>query len=116
MRRKNYLSINRFVQYRVFANSLFFIVLFSLFTISCDKTSEDFVPGEVLIGLEKGVEKHEVKSRIEELNLEWKRVFENLGIAIIGVPVGEERYWAEKLQEETSIEYAQLNHEVDLRD
>ncbi len=91
------------------------IIFLTCLLFSCEKESDDFVRGEVLIGLEDGVEKHQVKNRIEELNLEWKRYFEHLGIALIGVPVGKEKYWVEKLKEEPLIKYAQLNHKVDLR-
>ena len=55
MRRKNYLSIDRFVQYRVFANSLFFIVFFSLFTISCEKDEIKYHKAKVLgVGIDCG--------------------------------------------------------------
>ena len=57
---------------------------------------------------------YHVKQRIEELQLEWKKYYENLGFALISVPVGEEKLWAEKLAEEPMIRSAELNHKFNL--
>lgn len=75
----------------------------------------NYVLGEVIIGLENGVEEDDIKPRIEELDLEWKRYYKNIGAALIGVPVGEEKLWVEKLKEEPMIWAAQLNHFIDQR-
>jgi hypothetical protein len=91
---------------------------FSLTT--CDDTTSsekevDYALGEVLISLESGVLESDIKPRIEELKLEWKEYFENLGVVLIGVPVGEEELWVEKLEEEPMIRNAQLNRKVEQR-
>jgi hypothetical protein len=94
--------------------------IFVLFLVSnaCNITSSedeiDYVPGEVIISLEEGAQETDVKQRIEELQLEWKKYYENLGFALISVPVGEEKLWAEKLAEEPMIRSAELNHKFNL--
>ena len=98
----------------------FLLLIFILFLLSnaCNSTSSeselDYVPGEVIISLEESVQETDIKQRIEELELEWKKYFENLEFALIGVPVGEEKLWAEKLAEEPMIRSAELNHKFNL--
>lgn len=98
---------------------LLFIFVVFFMSNACDTTSSedevDYAPGEILISLEDGVKEADIKPRIEELELEWKEYFENLGIALIGVPVGEEKLWVERLEEEPMIRNAQLNREVEQR-
>lgn len=98
----------------------FLLLIFILFLASnaCNSTSSeselDYVPGEVLISLEEGFQETAVKQRIEELQLEWEKYYENLGFALIGVPVGEEKLWAEKLTEESMIRSAELNYKFNV--
>ena len=98
--------------------TLFFIFILFLASNACNtNSSEDqveYVPGEVIISLEESVQETDIKQRIEELELEWKKYFENLEFALIGVPVGEEKLWAEKLAEEPMIRSAELNHKFNL--
>lgn len=75
----------------------------------------EYASGEVLISLEHGDKMEETKARIEELGLEWKDYFDNLGVALIGVPAGQEVYWVKELEEEPLIRYAELNRKVELR-
>lgn len=96
---------------------LFILVLF-LLANACNTTSSeselDYVPGEVLITFEEGVQETDIKQRIEVLELEWKNYLENLGFALIGVPVGEEKLWVGKLKEEPMIRNAELNHKFEV--
>lgn len=98
----------------------FLLLIFILFLASnaCNTTSSedelDYVPGEVLITLVEGVQETDIKQRIEELELEWKNYLENVGFALIGVPVGEEKLWAEKLAEEPMIRSAELNYKFNV--
>ena len=102
-------------------NSKIILLFFVVFFVSnaCNTTSNedevDYAPGEVLISLEDGVKEADIIPRIEEFELEWKEYFENLGVALIGVPVGEEKMWVEKLEKEPMIRNAQLNREVEQR-
>ncbi|REL33550.1 hypothetical protein DYD21_09045 [Rhodohalobacter sp. SW132] len=97
---------------------LFTFVLFSVST-ACNTTSSEveaeYTPGEVIIALEDGIEEADIVPRIEEFELQWKEYFENIGYALIGVPVGEEELWVEKLKQEPMIRNAQLNRKVELR-
>lgn len=97
------------------------LILFVLFlTSACQTTSSedelDYVPGDVIISLENGVQEAEIKPRIEELELKWEEYFEHLGTAHIGVPIGEENKWVQKLKDEPLIRNANLNRKVDYRD
>lgn len=97
---------------------LFFIFILFLASNACNTNSSevetDYVPGEVIISLEEGVKEIAVKQRIEELQLEWEKYYENLRFALIGVPVGEEMLWVEKLAEEPMIRSAELNRKFNL--
>lgn len=107
-----------------FFNPCHFVILIIVVT-ACQTTSVedelvvedelDYAQGEVLISVENDVEESEIKSRIEELNLEWKKFYEHLGGALIGVPIGEEEIWVEKLKKEPLIRNAQLNRKIELR-
>lgn len=109
----------------IYSQSLQFIIVFLLFiTTACQTTTShtttseeelDYIPGEVIIALENGVQESDIKPRIEELELEWEEYFEHLGSALIGVPVGEEKMWVQKLKEEPLIWYASLNRKVEYR-
>ena len=98
----------------------FLLLIFILFLLSnaCNSTSSeselDYVPGEVIISLEEGVQETAVKQRIEELQLEWEKYYENLRFALIGVPVGEEKLWAKKLAEDPMIRSAELNRKFNV--
>lgn len=98
--------------------SLFIVLVFFL-TSACQTTSGeddlDYVPGDVIISLENGVQESDIKPRIEEFELEWKEYFEYLGSAHIGVPIGEEEMWVQKLIEEPLIRNAHLNRKVEYR-
>lgn len=99
---------------------LLFIVVLFFVTNACKTTSSeedvDYTPGEVIVSLEDGVQESDIKPRIEELELEWKEYFVHLGSALIGVPVGDEELWVQKLKEEPMIRNAQLNRKVEPRD
>lgn len=95
------------------------ILLVLFFTSACQTTSSedelDYVPGDVIIHLESGVQEAEIKPRIEELELKWEEYFEHLGAAHIVVPIGEEKMWVQKLKEEPLIRNANLNRKVEYR-
>ena len=103
-----------------YSKTLPFLILLVLFvTSACQSTSSenelDYVPGDVIIHLENGVQESDIKPRIEELELEWEEYFENLGAAHIGVQIGKEKMWVQKLKEEPLIRNANLNRKVEYR-
>jgi len=75
------------------------------------KASQDFEPGEILVGFQDGVLKEDAEKIIAGHNLETKSTTE-IGEAIavtVTVPAGSEFEWICRLEAEEKVEYSEPN-------
>jgi len=77
---------------------------------SCPIT-EEYVPGELILGFNEGISKEQAEELIEQLDLTLKQDSDlwNLNVLVINVPVGEEQTWIKTLEQESIVDYAELN-------
>lgn len=103
------------------------LLLFAFSLSSCSAAgadegeNESFVPGEIIVRFAKDVTEEAAREFVTDVEeLTWKEDLskgsESGKAALLGVPVGEEKSWVEKVEKEPQVKLAQVNHNnIELR-
>ena len=96
-----------------------FLVVGLILLLSNVVYSQDYAPGDVIVGFNDKVNESEANTLIESYNLTWgdRTIDWNANKwMVVKVSEGEEQYWIDIFQNEEIVKYAQLNFIVEAQD